>query len=532
MKTVFLAILSLIAGLAPLTLLAQQLTAAPKQLLVQLTSRQALNNFINQRRLLYENVRILSERKNIVLIDLPDAQMATQQYAQLSRMPGILHVVYNWPLYARQGENRPNDPLYAQQWNLEKVGLPGIWDLTQGGQTPCGDTIVIAVFDFGFDFEHDDMQGILWANKGEIPNNGFDDDGNGYVDDYWGLNLDKGNDRHDIAFDYHGNAVSSIIAANTNNGIGMAGAAWNTKLLMVSSKDKDQALAIEAFEYIYQLRKRYNETNGAEGAYVVAVNNSWGTADATEEEFMLMCDMFNDLGEVGILSVGATENNQKNTDVFPDIPGDCSSDYLIVVTSTNRNDELGVAAFGKTKVDLAAPGEGVVVANFDSDYTTNSGTSFAAPLVAGAIGLLYSIDEADFCDDARISPTETILNIKRYLLDGVTQTAFLRDRTVSGGRLNLDNTFRMATSVRQVPTLSLEVYPNPVADRIHLVSHQLLREVRLSVYDFAGRLVWSADFPTIDHENLVIETARWPAGGYILQLRSNENTGQVQFLKY
>jgi subtilisin family serine protease len=415
----------------------------------------------------------------------------------------------------------PNDPLFSEQWNLDRIGLKSLWDRTTGGLTPCGDTIVVAVFDFGFDPGHQDMQNVTWHNTGEIPNNGFDDDGNGYKDDYNGLNLDTGNDRHEIDVEYHGTSVSSVVTANTNNGQGMAGVNWQVKLLIVSSKEKDQALAVEAYEYIRALRKKYNDTNGAEGAYIVAVNNSWGQEGLFEKDFQLMCDMYNDLGEVGILSVGSTENDQVNTDVFGDIPSDCSSDYLIIVTNTDREDKLAVGGFGLENVDLGAPGEQIKVAGPDNTYKEDSGTSFAAPHVAGAIGLLYSLEEATFCDNARLDPTTTILNLKRYLLDGVTKLPTLQGRTVSGGRLNLGKTVDMVTSTRNSEIEQIAIYPNPVETRFYLDLPPISSDIKLSIVDLTGRTI-ATEFIRTSDANLFIDAHTWLAGTYFIRIKSSQ----------
>ena len=83
----------------------------------------------------------------------------------------------------------PNDSLFSQQWNMKKINAPSVWDATTGGLTACGDTIVVAVLDVGFDISHPDLKANIWRNRAEIPNNGIDDDKNGYVDDYGGFNI-------------------------------------------------------------------------------------------------------------------------------------------------------------------------------------------------------------------------------------------------------------------------------------------------------------------------------------------------------
>lgn len=505
----------------------------PSSLLVRFKPGTDYDRIINQHHRAYgnrTNVRMISGRKSIYKMDFEQPADMDQVRAALEQDPLVEMVQYNYKLKRRGSTTTPNDPFFGEQWNLDRIGLKTLWDRTTGGLTPCGDTIVIAVFDFGFDQEHEDLQDLIWYNRGEIPNNNFDDDQNGYKDDYAGLNLDTGNDKHGVDPEYHGTSVSSIISANSNNGIGIAGVNWQVKLLIISSEEKDQALAVEAYEYIRALREKYNETNGAEGAYIVAVNNSWGQEGLFEEDFQLMCDMYNDLGEVGILSVGSTENDQVNTDVFGDIPSDCSSDYLIIVTNTDQNDELAVGGFGKENVDLGAPGEQVQVAAPNNGYRKDSGTSFSAPLVSGAIGLLYSLDEATFCDDARLSPTEAILNLKRYILDGVTALPSLKDRTVSGGRLNLGRTADMVTGTQRPPFAPVQVYPNPVRDEFFIDLSSLNGPVELSVLDLTGKVI-SHQLIQAGSPGQAIRCDQWPAGPYFLQVRSDEISGYQKLIK-
>ncbi len=105
--------------------------------------------------------------------------------------------------------NTPNDPLFPSQWDLIRIGMPEAWNRATGGTTMTGDTIVVAVLDAGFDVNHEDLRDNLWANRKEIPGDGIDNDQNGYVDDYLGLNIQTGDDQHDP--DTHGTAVAGII---------------------------------------------------------------------------------------------------------------------------------------------------------------------------------------------------------------------------------------------------------------------------------------------------------------------------------
>ena len=495
----------------------------PGELLIELMPGSTLGEVLNSnnRRAAW-STQVISARRQIHLLQLNGDIDLLDMRRQLERNPHIAHVQFNHSLLRRGGITTPNDPLFKDQWYLDRIGATTIWDQTTGGLTPCGDSIVIAVFDFGIDPDHEDMQGQIWLNSGEIPNNSFDDDQNGFVDDYLGLNLDTGDDQHAIDPEYHGTRVASVIGAASNNEQGLAGLNWNIKMMIVSSEEKDEATALQAFEYIRDQRNRYNESNGTEGAYVVAVNNSWGREGFFEEDFPILCGMFNDLGEVGILSVGSTENDQVNTDVFGDIPSDCSSEFLVVVTNTNELDELSVGGFGKENVDLGAPGESIRVVDKNNGYAFDSGTSFAAPLVAGSIGLLYSLPQTTFCDNARLSPPDASRDLKRYILEGVTPIDDLIDRTVSGGRLNLSRAADMATNVVERESPLLLVFPNPTSDQFYLQFLPNQGNVQVLIFDALGRRLFEAFEQTDVNRLLLVDARHWPSGHYFVQA-SNAN---------
>ncbi len=353
----------------------------------------------------------------------------------LKRQRQVLNVGYDTPATYRNVT--PNDDLYDRQWNLERIGLPDVWEETTGGTTANGDEIVLAVLEKGITIDHPDFATNIWTNGAEIPDNGIDDDNNGYIDDYQGLNMENLTDNHPVLI--HGTQVTGIIGASTNNEIGIAGINWDIKILFLSSVDLTSE-AIEAYEYIYNLRKKYNETRGREGAFIVANNNSFGWDNTRPEELQFgveLCEMYNLLGSVGVLSVGAGPNNDVNVDQVGDTPTNCSSRFFIGVTSTNRDDEKSEdGGFGTASIDIGAPGDEIRATSGD-DYCNCSGTSFAAPHLTGAIGLLYSIPCSQLAEDALNNASGTARFMKDIILAGTDPIASLQSRTVSGGRLNV-----------------------------------------------------------------------------------------------
>lgn len=382
----------------------------------------------------------------------------------LQQHRNVLEIGYDVPATYRN--TTPNDEFFNDQWNLERIQLPQVWEETTGGLTANGDQIVIAVLEKGIELDHPDILENIWRNENEIPNNNRDDDNNGYIDDYFGLNLDDLSDNHPILS--HGTQVSGIIGARTNNGIGMAGINWDAKILFLSGVDLSSEV-IEAYEYLYNLRKKYNDTNGREGAFVVVNNNSFGWDNTRPEQLRMgteLCEMYNIMGEVGILSVGAGPNNDVDVEIVGDTPTNCTSDFFIGVTSTDRNDEKARdGGFGGISIDIAAPGENIRATDKNQEYGEFSGTSFATPHVTGALGLMYALPCEQIADDAKNNPKQMAVFLKNILLVGTDPIRGLEDRTVSGGRLNI---FKAMTNLQVYCGTTegdkldiINLYPNP-----------------------------------------------------------------------
>jgi len=382
----------------------------------------------------------------------------------LQKDRNVMEIGYDAPLTYRN--TTPNDELFEGQWNLERIQLPRVWNETTGGFTANGDQIVIAVLEKGIELDHPDLLENIWRNEEEIPNNGKDDDRNGYTDDYFGLNLDDLTDNHPVLS--HGTQVSGIIGARTDNSIGMSGVNWDAKILFLSGVDLSSEV-IEAYEYLYNLRKKYNETNGQEGAFIVANNNSFGWDNTRPEELRMgleLCQMYDIMGEVGILSVGAGPNNDVDVEIVGDTPTNCTSDFFIGVTSTDESDQKSRdGGFGRLSIDLGAPGEDIQATNTGNEYGQFSGTSFATPHVTGALGLLYALPCGQLVNDAKNNPRQTASFIKNILLVASDPVRDLEDRTVSGGRLNVFNAMtnlQIYCGTAEGEQLAINnLYPNP-----------------------------------------------------------------------
>ena len=342
-------------------------------------------------------------------------------------------------------ETIPDDPGFADQWQYINMGQSGgvigadidmdlAWDFTTGGVTTDGDSIVVCVIDDGINPNHPDLGDNLWINRQEIPDNGIDDDENGYVDDVRGWDAYADNDNV-YQGGGHGTPVAGIVGAQGNNGVGVAGVNWDVKLMIVRG-GSPESTALASYAYPYTMRRLYNETNGEKGAFVVSTNASWGIDFGNPEDAPIWCDFYNTLGEVGILNFGATINGNTNVDEQGDLPTGCESNYLVSVTNMNRNDEkVTGAGFGLRTIDLGAFGAQTYTLT-SGGYGGFGGTSGATPHVAGTAALLYSSDCADFTALAKANPAQAALVVKDCILHGVDPNASLQGITTTGGRLN------------------------------------------------------------------------------------------------
>ncbi|MBL7962734.1 MAG: S8 family serine peptidase [Flavobacteriales bacterium] len=339
----------------------------------------------------------------------------------------------------------PNDPQFNQQWhhvnpNDADIDSELAWDITTGGVTAAGDTIVVCIIE-NSDLPHPDLVDNAWFNWGEVPSNGIDDDGNGYVDDFQGWNPGGNNDN--VYGGSHGTQVAGMIGAKGNNSLGVVGANWNVKMMVVTRQGISESAVIASYTYPLVMRKLYNQTAGGKGAFVVATNASWGIDNANPANYPLWCAVYDSLGAHGVLNCGATANNNVNVDVVGDMPTACASDFMVSVTATNNNDVRTFSGYGATTIDVGAPGENVRTTSIGGGYGSTSGTSFASPLTAGVIALLYSAPCGFLGQLAQDDPTAAALYIRGKLFDGVDQVGNLPGNTVTGGRINANNSLQL-----------------------------------------------------------------------------------------
>ena len=327
------------------------------------------------------------------------------------------------PDFALTRSLMPNDPSLSQLWGLHNTGqsggvadadidAPEAWNVTTGSRS-----VVIGVIDSGIDVSHPDLADNIWRNPGEIPGNGIDDDGNGFIDDVSGWDF-VSNDNVAQDGDGHGTHVAGTIGALGNDGRGITGVNWQVSLLplkfLSDTGSGSTAAAIAAINYATALRNR--------GVNIVATNNSWGGGGFSSA----LQDAIRRHGEAGILFVAAAGNESSNNDTVAAYPANYALPNVISVAALDRSDQLAsFSNYGATKVHIGAPGVAIYSTTPGNRYASYNGTSMAAPHVAGVAGLL-----------AAANPQATMAEIRAALLDSAVPVAALNGRVTTGGRLN------------------------------------------------------------------------------------------------
>jgi subtilisin family serine protease len=355
-------------------------------------------------------------------------------------------VLYAEPNYILHTTATPSDTYFGLLWGMKNTGqtILGVtgtsgadisatsaWDMSTGSYS-----IVTAVIDTGIDYNHPDLAANVWSAPSDFTvtiggrpitcssgTHGFNAI----------LNTCDPLDDND-----HGTHVSGTIGAVGNNGIGVVGVNWNTKIMgskfLDASGSGTLANAINAIEFAIQAKTIFGDQ-----ANVRVLSNSWGGGGFS----MALLDEINSANANNMLFVAAAGNSGSNNDVTSSYPSNYDVPNVVAVAATDNKDNLAsFSSYGLTTVDLGAPGVSVASTIRNGNYAYMSGTSMATPHVSGAAALILSR-----CD---LNTAE----LKANILDNVDHKSSLAGKTVTGGRLNVYKAI-VACSTPPAPDFSL-----------------------------------------------------------------------------
>ena len=390
------------------------------------------------------------KRTGVQLLQIPPTTTVEQAMARY-QASGL--VEYAEPNYILRAMLAPNEPFFSSMWNLnntgQTLGTAGAdiralqaWDVTQGDAN-----LVVMVIDTGIDTNHQDLAANIWVNPGEIPGNGIDDDGNGYVDDVNGIDV-LNVDVNPMDDNGHGTHVAGTIGAVGNNSLGVVGVNWRIKLLPCKFLDAtgngSVDKAAECLEYARALKAR--------GVNIVATNNSYGGLGAASQTLR---DAI--AAQPDILFVAAAGNYGLDNDTNEFYPANFDLPNVIAVAATDHNDALpSFSQYGRRKVHLGAPGVNITSTTPFNNYMGANGTSMAAPHVAGIAALLKAA-----------VPTRDWRALRNLTLAGgdvkpsMTGTTVSSRRANAAGALNCSN--RTLFSVLKTPAAFTINAPNTVS---------------------------------------------------------------------
>ena len=321
----------------------------------------------------------------------------------------------------------PSDTHFAEQWGMRNTGqsggaryityTPGVpgadidapraWDICTGSSS-----VIVGVIDTGIDYTHPDLAPNIWTNAAEVPDNGIDDDGNGYIDDVRGWNFYDDN-KDPMDDDGHGTHCAGIIGATGNNSTGVAGVCWRVSLVPIRCLGGEGGTYSDAIQAIHY----------ATGLNVAFTSNSWAGTEYSEA----MREAVDAAEAADILFIAGAANAASNNDVVSTYPANFTNANVISVAATDQRDQIGYYSnYGPFSVHLGAPGSWIVSTVPGGRSKLNTGTSMAAPQVAGACALVKAY-----------RPERSGSAIKRVVLSSAELTPAMTGRVITGGRLNI-----------------------------------------------------------------------------------------------
>ena len=326
---------------------------------------------------IYVGRNIPDELKNTYLVRYKSEISLSKIISLLKEVNSVewVDLNYIYPL-----SDVPNDPQYSQQWYLPKINASNAWDIGVGSPD-----VPIGIIDTGVDWDHPDLSSNIWINADEIPDNGVDDDSNGYIDDVRGWDwvdntTDAGTgedgdnpDNNPMDFNGHGTHCSGLAASTTNNSIGIASISNGCSIMSLRAGYQATdgngyvqfAAAASAIQYAID-----------NGARVISMSFGGGTA--------LLTPVVNAFNNNIVVCHAAGNSNSSAGSPIDGIP------QTITVAATDESDlKASFSNYGDW-IDVSAPGVSIYSTVFDNGYANKNGTSMSTPIVAGLAGLLIS----------------------------------------------------------------------------------------------------------------------------------------------
>ena len=341
--------------------------------------------------------------------------------ALLKRLARRSEVAYAEPDFLQFASTTPDDPFYALQYALvdspddHDIDAPTAW----GTRSSCAK---VAILDTGIDTDHPDLESNVYKSQ-DKPNNGKDDDKNGYVDDTYGYNTIKGKGSGEDD-NGHGTHVSGIVGGRGNNDVGVSGTCWSTKLLAVKFMNANgkgsTSDAIEGIDYAVK-----------QGFKII--NCSFGSSSKSSS----LHDAVDYAQDHNTLLVVAAGNDSENIDKHPLYPASYGDSNILAVAATTSTDGLAsFSNFGSEAVDVGAPGDSIYSTYLGGGYRILSGTSMAAPYVAGVAALLRKQES-----------NATYGNLRYAIRHKVDKPSALDGKVAYDGRLNAEKALAAIASI-------------------------------------------------------------------------------------
>ncbi len=351
-------------------------------------------------------------------LEIPPHLTVEEAVKKFSADPNVEYAEPNYIVYA---DSTPDDPRFSELWGLHNTGqtggitdadidAPEAWDIQTGSSN-----VVIAVIDTGVDYNHEDLSSNMWTNPGETPDDGIDNDGNGFVDDVFGWDFCN-NDNDPFDDHSHGTHCAGTIGAVGNNSTGVVGVNWTVRIMALkflsAGGSGSTADAISCIEYATNMGADIMSNSSGGGGFSQALKDAITAAH-----------------DAGILFVASAGNAGTDNDGDPHYPSSYDVPNIIAVAATDHDDELASwSCYGATSVDLAAPGVSILSSIPGNSYGSKSGTSMATPHVAGLAGLVLS----QF-------PALDNLAVKYNILNNVDVLSDLSGKILTEGRINAYN---------------------------------------------------------------------------------------------